>query len=308
MEHKQQPLFFDIETTGLSADISAITLIGCCDMDGNITQWFNEDGFSQKQILSDFLTFIKSYDTLITFNGKTFDLPFLSSKIKEFKLNASFDRYEHLDLYQILKPYKNLWGLKNFRQKNLEEYLGFHRTDKLSGKKLIKTYQNYLEKGDTKDKEAVLLHNREDLLGLRNIYSLMSYPALLDGKFTLSSYSIENDEFHAYLNLDHEVPVCGNYKKSGICLTLKHSNAVLTYPLDDGHLKHYHRDYKNYYYLPMEDLVIHKSMKSFVDTSSLVRADKDNCYSKFVPGDNFLSNENDVLSFCSDMIYYLLSK
>ena len=308
MEHKQQPLFFDIETTGLSADISAITLIGCCDMDGNITQWFNEDGFSQKQILSDFLTFIKSYDTLITFNGKTFDLPFLSSKIKEFKLNASFDRYEHLDLYQILKPYKNLWGLKNFRQKNLEEYLGFHRTDKLSGKKLIKTYQNYLEKGDTKDKEAVLLHNREDLLGLRNIYSLMSYPALLDGKFTLSSYSIENDEFHAYLNLDHEVPVCGNYKQSGICLTLKHSNAVLTYPLDDGHLKHYHRDYKNYYYLPMEDLVIHKSMKSFVDTSSLVRADKDNCYSKFVPGDNFLSNENDVLSFCSDMIYYLLSK
>ena len=308
MEHKQQPLFFDIETTGLSADISAITLIGCCDMDGNITQWFNEDGFSQKQILSDFLTFIKSYDTLITFNGKTFDLPFLSSKIKELKLNASFDHYEHLDLYQILKPYKNLWGLKNFRQKNLEEYLGFHRTDKLSGKKLIKTYQNYLEKGDTKDKEAVLLHNREDLLGLRNIYSLMSYPALLDGKFTLSSYSIENDEFHAYLNLDHEVPVCGNYKKSGICLTLKHSNAVLTYPLDDGHLKHYHRDYKNYYYLPMEDLVIHKSMKSFVDTSSLVRADKDNCYSKFVPGDNFLSNENDVLSFCSDMIYYLLSK
>lgn len=308
MEHKQQPLFFDIETTGLSADISAITLIGCCDMDGNITQWFNEDGFSQKQILSDFLTFIKSYDTLITFNGKTFDLPFLSSKIKEFKLNASFDRYEHLDLYQILKPYKNLWGLKNFRQKNLEEYLGFHRTDKLSGKKLIKTYQNYLEKGDTKDKEAVLLHNREDLLGLRNIYSLMSYPALLDGKFTLSSYSIENDEFHAYLNLDHEVPVCGNYKKSGICLTLKHSNAVLTYPLDDGHLKHYHRDYKNYYYLPMEDLVIHKSMKSFVDTSSLVRADKDNCYSKFVPGDNFLSNEDDVLGFCSDMIYYLLSK
>ena len=230
MEHKQQPLFFDIETTGLSADISAITLIGCCDMDRNITQWFNEDGFSQKQILSDFLAFIKSYDTLITFNGTTFDLPFLTSKIKEFKLNASFDRYEHLDLYQILKPYKNLWGLKNFRQKNLEEYLGFHRTDKLSGKKLIKTYQNYLEKGDTKDKEAVLLHNREDLLGLRNIYSLMSYPALLDGKFTLSSYSIENDEFHAYLNLDHEVPVCGNYKKSGICLTLKHSNAVLTYP------------------------------------------------------------------------------
>ena len=41
MEHNiQQSLFFDIETTGLSADISAITVIGCCDMDGNVTQWF----------------------------------------------------------------------------------------------------------------------------------------------------------------------------------------------------------------------------------------------------------------------------
>ena len=141
MEHNiQQSLFFDIETTGLSADISAITVIGCCDMDGNVTQWFNEDGLSQKQILTDFLAFIQPYNTLITFNGKTFDLPFLTSKIKEFKINASSDQYEHLDLYQILKPYKNLWGLKNFRQKNLEEYLGIQRTDKLSGKKLIKTY------------------------------------------------------------------------------------------------------------------------------------------------------------------------
>ena len=141
MEHNiQQSLFFDIETTGLSADISAITVIGCCDMDGNVTQWFNEDGLSQKQILTDFLAFIQPYNTLITFNGKTFDLPFLTSKIKEFKINASFDQYEHLDLYQILKPYKNLWGLKNFRQKNLEEYLGIQRIDKLSGNssKLIK--------------------------------------------------------------------------------------------------------------------------------------------------------------------------
>lgn len=39
-------------------------------MDGNVTQWFNEDGLSQKQILTDFLAFIQPYNTLITFNGK----------------------------------------------------------------------------------------------------------------------------------------------------------------------------------------------------------------------------------------------
>ena len=263
MEHNiQQSLFFDIETTGLSADISAITVIGCCDMDGNVTQWFNEDGLSQKQILTDFLAFIQPYNTLITFNGKTFDLPFLTSKIKEFKINASFDQYEHLDLYQILKPYKNLWGLKNFRQKNLEEYLGIQRIDKLSGKKLIKTYQDYLENGEIKNKESLLLHNHKDLIGLHKIYSLMSYPALLDKEFTLSSYFIENDHFVAHLNLDIQIPVSCNYEKSGISLTLDHSNAILTCPLENGHLKHYLKDYKNYYtvlYVYFQEY-FHKSM------------------------------------------------
>ena len=308
MNDHRKYLFFDIETTGLSADISAITLIGCCDMDGNVTQWFNEDGFSQKQILSDFLEFIKSYGTLITFNGKTFDLPFLTAKIKEFKFKASLDVFTHLDLYQILKPYKHLWGLKKFRQTDLEKYLGINRLDQLSGKKLIKMYQNYLEKGDSKDKDAVLLHNREDLLGLLRIYSLMSYPALLDGNFRLSSSAIEDGQFVAHIVLDTEIPVTCNYKKAGICLELDHQDATLICPLEHGHLKHYHRDYRNYYYLPMEDLVIHKSMKSFVDGTNLVKAEKDNCYSKFIPGENFLANEADLSSFCVDMIYYLLSK
>ena len=46
-------------------------------------------------------------------------------------------------------------------------------------------------------KESLLLHNHEDLIGLHKIYSLMSYPALLDKEFTLSSYFIENDHFVA---------------------------------------------------------------------------------------------------------------
>ena len=104
-------------------------------------------------------------------------------------------------------------------------------------KKLIKIYQDYLENGEIKNKESLLLHNHEDLIGLHKIYSLMSYPALLDKEFTLSSHFIENDHFVAHLNLDIQIPVSCNYKKSGISLTLDHSNAILTCPLENGHLK-----------------------------------------------------------------------
>lgn len=307
MKQKENSLFFDIETTGLSADISAITMIGCCDMDGNITQWFNEDGLMQKQILSEFLSFIESYETLISFNGKTFDLPFLLTKIKEFKLDRSLESFQHLDLYQILKPFKNLWGLTKFRQKDLEQYLNFHRNDQLSGKKLIKTYQNYLKTGDIKEKEAVFLHNKEDLLGLRCIYSLISYPCLLNQDFCLIMAELHDQELTIHLSLSMEIPLRSEYEKSGICLKLDHLDATLICPLSDGYLKHYHKDYKNYYYLPKEDIVIHKSMKSFVDTSSLIRAKKDLCYSKFIPGESFLSNKEDLFTYCADTIYYLLS-
>ena len=61
-----------------------------------------------------------------------------------------------MNILIFIKPYKNLWGLKNFRQKNLEEYLGIQRIDKLSGKKLIKTYQDYLDLEYTKPSGIVV--------------------------------------------------------------------------------------------------------------------------------------------------------
>ena len=149
------------------------------------------------------------------------------------------------------------------------------------------------------------LHNKKDLLGLYKIYSLMSYPALLDKNFSVNSATIQNKQLIVNLKLSMDVPITCEYEKDGIHLILDHLHATLYCPMIDGCLKHHHRDYKNYYYLPKEDLVIHKSMKSFVAAKSLIRASMDNCYSKFVPSEAFLSNETDLLSFCSDTIYFI---
>ena len=50
---------------------------------------------------------------------------------------------------------------------------------------------------------------------------------------------------------------------------------------------HFFEDYKNYYYLPLEDMAIHKSLANFVDSSSKVKAKKQNAYIKlnscFIP-------------------------
>ena len=46
---------FDIETTGFAAETTKLYLIGCAVYDGEdfvITQWFNDDGESEEEILN----------------------------------------------------------------------------------------------------------------------------------------------------------------------------------------------------------------------------------------------------------------
>lgn len=305
---KNKTLFIDIETTGLTPDISAITVIGCIDFEGKITQWFNKDGFSQEKILVDFLNFIKNYTTLITFNGTTFDLPFLKYKIKEYHLEKSLDAFLHYDLYRILRPYRHLFPMTSFRQAALEQYLEIQRQDHLSGKQLIKRYQSYLESGSTEEKEAILLHNREDLSGLLAISSLLCYPALLEGSFFIKEPMLIDDVLQISFSFKKKFPKKAYFHRDQLKLTISGYDGILICPLEHGILKHYHPNPKDYFYLPREDIVIPKSMGTFVEKNCRLPADSSHCYSKFQPGENFLSDTEALYTFCKDTIYYLLRK
>ena len=73
-------VFLDIETTGLTPATSSIYLIGAVyhqQMEWHIRQWFSDSLNSEQEILEDFFSFIKNYQVIVSFNGETFDLPFL---------------------------------------------------------------------------------------------------------------------------------------------------------------------------------------------------------------------------------------
>lgn len=301
-------LFIDIETTGLSPDVSAITVIGCCQTDGTITQWFNEDGLSQKKILLRFLDFCSSFQKLVTFNGTTFDMPFIKAKIKEWKIEDSLKQMEHIDLYQKLRPYRHLLPLKTFRQKDFEHYFGISRKDNLSGKALVKLYQTFLETNNAKYKEQLLFHNKEDLTGLLKISSLLCYPALKEGEFSIKNCQLTKDFLNINITLDHSWTQSVIFEKNQMSLDIQSCHGKLFCPLKNGMLFHYYPNPKDYYYLPEEDIILPKNMGSMVDKSSRIPADADHCYSKFKPKDTFLSNQDELFTFCKHNIYYLLRK
>ena len=99
-QFKDSCLFFDIETTGLGAENDYVTTIA--SFDGREVRTFVHD-----QNLEDFPDYISSFDLIVSYNGKCFDLPFLRRQFGGLSLQAG-----HIDLRYVLARLGFRGGLK----------------------------------------------------------------------------------------------------------------------------------------------------------------------------------------------------
>lgn len=281
-------IYFDIETTGLKAANSTLYLIGALWYDNNavqIRQWFNEDGYSEKEIIESFNAFCMDFDILVHFNGLTFDVPYIREKAKKHSLSVTnIDRLQQIDIYKEIRSYKNLLGLENAKQVTIEKYVGLSRDDIYSGGELINVYQRYVVRPDYEKEHLLLLHNHDDLLGMPNISQVLYYKALFETpRITVDDIYQNNDEQKLIINfsLDDRLIIPKRLMftdKNGIFINIFDKKGIIIIPIITANLKHYFKDYKNYYYLPKEDVAIHKSVASYVEPENRKKATKENCY------------------------------
>lgn len=57
-------------------------------------------------------------------------------------------------------------------------------------------------------------------------------------------------------------------------------SATLKVPIYEEELKYFYSNYKDYYYLPTEDVALHKSVAGFVDKEHRLQASAANCYTR----------------------------
>ena len=279
----EELLIFDIETTGFAAEASKLYLIGCCFYNkGNwtISQWFNDDGNSESDILTLFMEFTKSYKYLLHYNGDGFDIPYLTKKINEFNLDYSFSHMKSIDLYKVIKPYKSILHIDNLKQKSLEKYLGINRLDKYSGGDLIKVYDDYLKTKKDSNKQLLLQHNFEDLEGFISCCSFMSLDRLKKGDFIVKKMSVRDSKLVFSIELAYEIPKRISFGHYNIIITGYKNEVSINVPIIEEELKFYLDNYKDYYYLPAEDVAVHKSVATYVDKNYRVQAKKETCYLK----------------------------
>lgn len=285
-------LFLDIETTGLSAQSSCIYLIGTAYFkDGiwNVTQFFAENTQEESGILCGFFDFIKYFDTVVTFNGNRFDIPFLEARAAVYGFTYSFSDKKGIDIYRRVKPYKGLFGLADMKQKSIEHFMSIDRKDEMSGGELIKVYESYTSEPTQEKLQLLLGHNFDDVCGMIVLLPVLSYSDIVNSdiradKAVRNSYTdyhgVERDELIIEFTYENPVPVPVSYGTPDCYIMLGGNRGKLRVPLYRGTLKYFYPDFRDYYYLPEEDVAIHKSVAAYVDKDHRIQATAANCYVK----------------------------
>ncbi|NLZ82316.1 MAG: ribonuclease H-like domain-containing protein, partial [Clostridiales bacterium] len=303
-------LFFDIETTGFSADTSYLYLIGCIYYENNsfhLIQWFSENIKEEEKVIASFFNFVKAYKVLLHYNGSGFDIPYIQKKCFLLKLPYSFDNVVSFDIYKKIYPYKKIFNLPNLKQKTIELFLKIYRKDNFSGGDLIEVYQSFIgkkglenlkklrEKQLPSDKpseselllHALLLHNEDDIKGLVLISPILTYVDIFEKPFQITNASINDNTLRIEFEIVSSVSKPIIYKLDNIRLDVNDSHGTISIDIYEGELKHYYDNYKDYYYLPAEDKAIHKSVAAYVDKDFKEKAKPSSSYTRkngtFVP-------------------------
>ena len=165
--------FMDIETKGLSN--VPIILIGVSEIKGNkiiSSQYFLRDYSEEEAILDGYLSHLDEDSVHVTFNGKSFDVPFIRNRCIYNRIDANLD-LPHLDLMYFAK---NLWKdqLPNCKLQTIEkELFGLEREGDVPGQYIPGYYDTYLSQNNIGPIVPIIEHNRQDIVSLAGFLERM---------------------------------------------------------------------------------------------------------------------------------------
>jgi uncharacterized protein len=163
-------VFLDLETTGLGRDAGTTAfLIGAGRFQGDVfcvRQFFLRDPGDERAQLAALADWTSDCHGVITFNGRSFDVPLLTARQTMHRLPRLPAEWPHLDL---LPPSRRLWRarLRSCALSSLERHvLAFERQDDVPGWLIPERYDLYRRTGDARPLAGVFRHNVFDVLSM----------------------------------------------------------------------------------------------------------------------------------------------
>lgn len=182
---KEDILILDLETTGLRSNGIFAFMIGLgyyVNEQFIVEQIFLPDPEAEVNSFDRLLELVNEKSLLITFNGKTFDIPVLESRLLYHQIWLNLRAMEHLDLLHLAR---RLWKnkLPSCALETIEFYILGQIRDKeldIEGGEIPQTYFSFLLNGNPELMQRVFLHNHTDILHTAALFTLIcnsiSYP------------------------------------------------------------------------------------------------------------------------------------
>jgi uncharacterized protein YprB with RNaseH-like and TPR domain len=169
-------VFMDLETTGLGN--SPLFLVGAMLWRGSrfeAHQFFARDYSEERAVIALFLEILHAHKLLVTFNGKSFDLPYLRARAAVNGMACPADPH-HFDLLHVCR---RIWRrrLPDCRLQTLESLICRRdRHGDIPGSEIPEVYHEYVRSNDAWQMVAVLEHNRLDLVTMADLMCRLPPP------------------------------------------------------------------------------------------------------------------------------------
>jgi hypothetical protein len=171
-------IFIDLETTGLSGGAGTLAfLVGCGYFDlgaFQVRQFLLTSHAAERALLTAVAEFFDGADLIVTYNGKTFDVPVMETRWMFHRLRMPLGDVPHFDM---LHPARRLWRSRAGAGGDIEEsgcrlstlehtLFDVRRVGDVPGAEIPGRFFNFIRTGDPRPLEPVLEHNRLDLVSL----------------------------------------------------------------------------------------------------------------------------------------------
>jgi len=166
----KKAVFIDTETTGLAGGSGTLAfLIGVGFFEGDdfrILQYFISDYDKETAALYSLSRLLESFEGIVTFNGKSFDIPLLEARYMLNRMESPFRKPLHLDL---LASARRLYRerLESMSLSSLEHnLLSLQREGDISGAEIPAVYFRFLKDNNPYPLKPIIFHNQMDILSM----------------------------------------------------------------------------------------------------------------------------------------------